>query len=166
MRPLRLLSVVLVLVVAPQSAVGLGVAYSLEHYVQFNDLVVEGTLIADGPVSQEDRLEDRPGWYLPTNRACIVIHRILQQSSELDFSVGDTVCFRYPTSSQSRNPDVPDQIGFNGEEWQPLSIEVCERGVYAVDRRPNNDLRRGAWFELSEEQTLEVLHYFESKAAE
>jgi len=128
-------------------------------YVYWNEIVVEGTLISNNEVPEESRLEQDPGWFFPTNRACVLVNRAAWQNEGPAVEKGDTLCFRYRTSNIARNEDVPDimrQVG-NGETG--LGVAVGTTGLYSIGIARDGSLRKGVWFSLSEVQECEVLDF-------
>jgi hypothetical protein len=129
------------------------------RYVYYNEIIIEGTVLSDSELPLTEGINGNPrepGWYYPTNTACLLVDQVLLQRLGACFAVGDTICFKYATSNNSVNPDKPGLVGISSGFNGPLGYEVTDNGLFGLSLGKNGRIRKGHYFALNDSMTQQI----------
>ena len=130
--------------------------FSADHYIQYNEVVVEGTVLEDFEAQPLAWLKDSPGWFFPTKCSSIVVESVLLCDPGVSVAAGDTIRFCYPSGNEAKIPDRPDRTIRVNEISTFDHLEVGLNGIFPFRKSERFGLVPGSWFLTSESQREEI----------
>ncbi len=159
MKLLQYVSLFLV-ILAPILSLGARAAFDKDLYLNFNPIIVVGSVVDDREGTPFEWLPGRPDWCFPTRCGAVVVHRVLRQFGDSHIAVGDTLRFCYPSGNTAKNDSILTSFLDVCEISQMNGLVVGAKGVYPFRESEKFIYEPGSWFLATQAQQNELLEYF------